>query len=338
MDKALCLAAHNQHRQRHGASPLVWSDKLARHAAKQAESCSREYEPYYGNAAKYEEGQNLYECQRRGEGICDAIHDWYSQGHDYDWNTHATEHRHFSQILWAQTSKVGAAISADGKYILANYDVEADPDPKQRPKFLFANQHQAAAHSSRVLRNKTALPGFGAEQQDGVIASVSNNGAAPESTAPERIMHNPASKTPCHSQPGVSQQDGTTMVPGHSDHRSSTLDNNKSTTRDKPIRANLARRAAPFGHVPGYQHMIQERQQLTKLVADRHRSTQLELVVLFDDLDHTDSGFCPRTGLLKALNALPPNKVPMLPQICDRLSSTSKSTVTKQEFLKLFSA
>eukprot|EP00658_Telonema_sp_P-2_P060247 TRINITY_DN49203_c0_g1_i2.p1 TRINITY_DN49203_c0_g1~~TRINITY_DN49203_c0_g1_i2.p1 ORF type:complete len:251 (+),score=61.31 TRINITY_DN49203_c0_g1_i2:134-886(+) len=118
--KAAMLEGHNKYRAKHSAPEVKWSDSCARNAQLCVDHCqatgSLSHSHYAG------QGQNVY-FGHPGRSAEHALDSWYSEIKDYDFEQHQGHHTgHFTQIVWKQTVKIGAARSSDGEYIACNYD------------------------------------------------------------------------------------------------------------------------------------------------------------------------------------------------------------------------
>ena len=139
------LEAHNIERAYHGSGPLEWSDELAAHAQKQANACAANGQLFHGNSKEYGEGQNVSRewCSCAPDRLSRQVHhakpaptatevvsSWFRQGAGYNFETHTmggaaggdpAAAGNFTQLLWFETTHVGAARSASGEYVVANY-------------------------------------------------------------------------------------------------------------------------------------------------------------------------------------------------------------------------
>eukprot|EP00658_Telonema_sp_P-2_P052584 TRINITY_DN4080_c0_g1_i2.p1 TRINITY_DN4080_c0_g1~~TRINITY_DN4080_c0_g1_i2.p1 ORF type:complete len:201 (-),score=40.39 TRINITY_DN4080_c0_g1_i2:436-1038(-) len=84
----------------------------------QAEYCSREGGVSYGCHTEYGEGQNVADCEQDGS-VRTAVKRWYEQpGSDGEVaDCGVAPH----SLVWRTTTHVGAATSADGRFVVANY-------------------------------------------------------------------------------------------------------------------------------------------------------------------------------------------------------------------------
>ncbi|KMT06173.1 hypothetical protein BVRB_7g162460 [Beta vulgaris subsp. vulgaris] len=123
------LQAHNFVRAKYGVSPLIWDKRLARfarrHASKLVANCSMVH-----SSGQY--GENLFWGKLDHWTPARIVEDWAKESEDFnvkdgkckkDW----TECGHFTQIVWADTIRVGChrlkCIGENKGYIgICNYD------------------------------------------------------------------------------------------------------------------------------------------------------------------------------------------------------------------------
>eukprot|EP00931_Biecheleriopsis_adriatica_P109179 TRINITY_DN83439_c0_g1_i1.p1 TRINITY_DN83439_c0_g1~~TRINITY_DN83439_c0_g1_i1.p1 ORF type:complete len:324 (+),score=53.77 TRINITY_DN83439_c0_g1_i1:92-1063(+) len=173
------LAAHNEKRTMHGASPLEWSNDLYQIALKKAN-----------------------ECQKRGELIKDmlmientffstpgfsaeeVVESWYSElfcpGYDFSGGDTASRPEgwertaNFTKLVWGQLTQVGMAVSDDGRYAVARYDVSANcMDPGWYGKYVLPQGSPVSPSWKHMalLRRKTP-PGSYRCRKDGTASAT----------------------------------------------------------------------------------------------------------------------------------------------------------------------
>jgi len=122
------LNKHNELRALHGAPPLVWDANLKAHAQAQADWCQENNTLGHGNQGEDNvEGQNCFMSSPPAKGPR-VVEDWYSEIVDFNWDEPScTQGKtgqpvgHFTQVVWKSSTHVGAARSADGMWVAANY-------------------------------------------------------------------------------------------------------------------------------------------------------------------------------------------------------------------------
>jgi hypothetical protein len=127
--------AHNQVRAAHGIAPLVWDPALAVIAQGWAEQCVDtqapigliDHNPDRSDTYPEYVGENIYGSSGGATGTA-AVAAWASEEEDYDYasNTCAGVCGHYTQIVWADTTKVGCGIHTCpgltyGSSIVCNY-------------------------------------------------------------------------------------------------------------------------------------------------------------------------------------------------------------------------
>jgi len=119
--QAEALAAHNKWRHEHHAPNLTWDPKLQQYAEKYAKQCIFKHSnpPY---------GENLASGYPT---ITAAVNAWYSEEklYSYRHSTYVPAAGHFTQLIWADTKRLGCAVVAcngengtPGKYLVCEYD------------------------------------------------------------------------------------------------------------------------------------------------------------------------------------------------------------------------
>jgi hypothetical protein len=139
---AKTLKAHNDLRARHGAPPLQWSDECFQAAQVQANACQSlgvlshgsqqwadapEYTWCRRTPASPAEpsflGQNAFFGSMPGADAPDVVQMWYDEVAKYSFlrPRFAPGTGHFTQVVWASSTHVGMARSADGRCVVASY-------------------------------------------------------------------------------------------------------------------------------------------------------------------------------------------------------------------------
>ncbi|MEM6791894.1 MAG: CAP domain-containing protein [Myxococcota bacterium] len=114
------LAAHNDARAAHGQAPLTWDDDLEAIAAAWGAACTDDEPPAGlidhngGRSDTYPEyvGENIYASSAATSGPA-AVTAWMSEEADYDYDANSCQGvcGHYTQVVWAETTKVGCAIA-----------------------------------------------------------------------------------------------------------------------------------------------------------------------------------------------------------------------------------
>jgi hypothetical protein len=133
--KEAALLAHNKYRCMHGVQNLIWDEKIAESAQKLVDAgvfkhstaASRMYVDDSGKKSqkmKYK-GENLWMCTKDHtfqEALKFAVNSWYSEieftdgglvGPDGQGNEGIVAH--YTQVVWAQTTRVGCAVGKMGR-------------------------------------------------------------------------------------------------------------------------------------------------------------------------------------------------------------------------------
>jgi uncharacterized protein YkwD len=123
--------AHNQVREPLGLEPLVWNANMAAYAAQWAQEltdlgCILEHRPNFGEMAQLF-GENLSWNRGFESTPAEVTGYWASEveNYDYDSNTCSDVCGHYTQIVWADTRKLGCAMATcdQGEEVwVCNYD------------------------------------------------------------------------------------------------------------------------------------------------------------------------------------------------------------------------
>jgi uncharacterized protein YkwD len=118
------LAGHNQLRARVGVAPLEWSEKLAAVAQQWANRLIARREFAHRRGGLY--GENLYAITGGRAASAMVISAWAAEAADYDIQSNHCRGvcGHYTQMVWADTKRVGCAVARGGgrEVWVCNYD------------------------------------------------------------------------------------------------------------------------------------------------------------------------------------------------------------------------
>jgi len=105
------LAAHNAVRARLSLAPLVWSDRLAKHAQEWADNLLARGE--FGHRPNLTYGENLYEIRGAAATPARVVGAWAAESKYYDYRSNKCQGvcGHYTQIIWRDTTAVGCAVA-----------------------------------------------------------------------------------------------------------------------------------------------------------------------------------------------------------------------------------
>lgn len=136
------LEEHNKLRAKHFSPPLSWSVPLARKAEKIAENLAAK-DFLTLDDLREPQGESLAQILYTGESTAKkAIEKWYSeiQSYSFSYPKINDKTRHFVQIVWKETKKLGLAVakSASGEYafVVALYDPPISSEGHLRQNIL----------------------------------------------------------------------------------------------------------------------------------------------------------------------------------------------------------
>ena len=103
--------AHNSVRAGVGSAPLTWSDQLAGNAQEWADTLVRRGQFAHRPNSNY--GENLYEITGGFASPEDVVEAWAGESRDYSYRSNSCRGvcGHYTQIVWADTRRVGCAVA-----------------------------------------------------------------------------------------------------------------------------------------------------------------------------------------------------------------------------------
>lgn len=129
-----CLDAHNNYRAKHGVPPLMWSRDLAEGAQAWADQLASTDSLQHDQVAtqNHKIGENLAyfqpavpKCEGAMVDNCvncrEMVQRWYGEVKNYDFdkggpNRIKAPYRHFSQLIWADTSELGVGTAVSKRF------------------------------------------------------------------------------------------------------------------------------------------------------------------------------------------------------------------------------
>lgn len=123
-----CVDAHNRARSKVDVAALEWSDELAAYAQKYGEK-QRDHHQCAMVHSQGPYGENLFWGYGKRFTPSDAVHSWEKESNDYHYDSNSCAPGkvcgHYTQLVWADTKKLGCATIAchDGAtFIICSYD------------------------------------------------------------------------------------------------------------------------------------------------------------------------------------------------------------------------
>ena len=116
------LSVHNQCRAELGVGPLVWDEGLAQYASQWAQELART--DSFKHRPNNRFGENLFWGSGASYNFADAARAWAAEKPFMKGKQYSPEAGHYSQMIWKNTKRVGAAAVRYGNkiVIVANYD------------------------------------------------------------------------------------------------------------------------------------------------------------------------------------------------------------------------
>jgi pathogenesis-related protein 1 len=105
------MTAHNSVRARVGLPPLSWSDELAQHARKWANTLIASGEFSHSGSSRY--GENLFEIAGASATAEDVVSAWAAEAKSYNYRNNTCSGRcgHYTQIVWRDTKLLGCGVA-----------------------------------------------------------------------------------------------------------------------------------------------------------------------------------------------------------------------------------
>lgn len=117
------LAAHNEHRAKHCAPPLTWSNDVARAAQGWADRLARDCS-FQHSGSRY--GENLWAGTDGAFSTREVVAAWYAEAAKYDFRRpgFSMSTGHFTQLVWVATRRIGCgtATCKGNRIWVCNYD------------------------------------------------------------------------------------------------------------------------------------------------------------------------------------------------------------------------
>lgn len=136
------LQEHNKLRRKHLSPPLLWSNSLARKAQHIAQNLAAK-DFLTLDDLQEQHGESLAQIQYTSEHLAKkAIDKWYSEINSYSFSYPkiSEKTRHFAQIVWKRTKKMGLAVakspSGNFAFVVALYSPPIDNKEHLRQNVL----------------------------------------------------------------------------------------------------------------------------------------------------------------------------------------------------------
>lgn len=173
------LKAINAKRTLHWVPPLVWSDQCYAAAKRQADRCMEAGAVVFGPTETVDGVQG--ECIRgpakaplslKAKCAEDLAAAFYAEVSKYKWDKPgpSSRSRNFAQMMWSDTTSVGAALSADGRFFVAHFF----PAIGDAPAWMYARCVQPARKGPAPWQARDPTPG-----------------PAPDDLTDEDLLHGP---------------------------------------------------------------------------------------------------------------------------------------------------
>ncbi len=179
------LSAHNQYRAQHGVPPLAWDEDCVAAAKRCADECQANGKLTHCHMSGQlgEHGQNVAWASGAGyvKDPAAGVAQWYAEVAKYDFSKQSETQKgtgHFTQVCWRASYKVGAALSANGQFLVCNYF----------PAGNKSGQYAANVPIAGTTASPHRSPPRGAGARKPTPPDDSNSPATAPSTPPERQL------------------------------------------------------------------------------------------------------------------------------------------------------
>lgn len=119
--------AHNKWRAEVGVPPVRWDAQLAREAQEWADKLlCLDVLKHSSHEERDGKGENLYWSSNPNVTPTAVVDAWGNEKYDYDYDSNSCTSvcGHYTQVVWRETKKIGAAVAKDGDdvYWVCRYD------------------------------------------------------------------------------------------------------------------------------------------------------------------------------------------------------------------------
>lgn len=123
-----CLAAHNEHRAKHGVPPLKLNKQICKISQRWADTLASRGKITHSQNREY--GENIFSVITSDPNYTvngkDPVNSWYEEikVHTFGVEPNSLQSGHFTQVIWKESQELGVAFAKgrDGKFVVvANY-------------------------------------------------------------------------------------------------------------------------------------------------------------------------------------------------------------------------
>ena len=124
-DATRAVAAVNGLRSLHGAPPVRWDGALSSYAQQWSDRMASSGAFAHSPVSSYGENIAMVVAASGDSAIASALATWYAEGGAYDYSSGSPYVRlqHFTQVVWASTTRIGAGVAASKTRANAYYVV-----------------------------------------------------------------------------------------------------------------------------------------------------------------------------------------------------------------------